>query len=470
MEMKKNRIALIVDNPLRDLDGMTLLACALVEKGAEVYLVPMYEQLLETAALRPDLILLNYLRSTNCDLAKAYSSGGILVGVLDTEGGVINDVDRNFAGLVQRSGAAACADMYCLWGKNQYDALVRNKVLPESRLYLTGCPRYDYCAAPWRDALPSSGGGRPVILVNTRFPLIFPKYRKNVEQEIQTMKSVGFSEAYAREYARQCYLVWAEMVRSTAELAKAHAEADFVLRPHPFEDKAIYESLFGDIPNIKVIQENSSLYWIKSSRLLLHRDCSTAIEAAFLGVEPVSMEWIDAPILHTPVPAAVSCPAASREQLAALVAGALQGRPPLPPAATLEARKTLVRDWFYAMDGNSSERVAAAIFETIAKSARVKKLSGGKMVFRTGGAAKTGKELLKFLFKSAFGLKNYDRLKSGLFKKPASGSKYFSPGEVSAIVRRLAAVKPAYSGFKIERSPAVIPGLARSSFSIKISS
>ena len=79
------RISLIVDNPDRDLDGLVLLAATLAQRGAEVFLVPMYNQRLEIAALKPNFVLMNYARAANRRLIREYSQDGIAVGVLLTD-------------------------------------------------------------------------------------------------------------------------------------------------------------------------------------------------------------------------------------------------------------------------------------------------------------------------------------------------------------------------------------------------
>ena len=53
----KPHVCLLVDNPLRDLEGLVLLGWQLAAKGATVTLVPMYEQGFDVPALRPDLVL-----------------------------------------------------------------------------------------------------------------------------------------------------------------------------------------------------------------------------------------------------------------------------------------------------------------------------------------------------------------------------------------------------------------------------
>lgn len=87
-----NRVALIVDNPLRDLPGMVLVALWLCQRGITCYLVPSNLQN-EIWSLVPDFVLLNYLRTVNEDFAHQLAEAGIHFGVLDTEGGVFTNLD-----------------------------------------------------------------------------------------------------------------------------------------------------------------------------------------------------------------------------------------------------------------------------------------------------------------------------------------------------------------------------------------
>ncbi|WP_423169349.1 hypothetical protein, partial [Stenotrophomonas maltophilia] len=61
------KLCIVVDNPLRDLDGMVLLAWHVAQLGAEAWLVPMYEQGFDVSAIDADFVLLNYVRSNNRD-------------------------------------------------------------------------------------------------------------------------------------------------------------------------------------------------------------------------------------------------------------------------------------------------------------------------------------------------------------------------------------------------------------------
>src|SRR5882724_9725176 len=146
-------VCLIVDNLLRDLEGLVLLGRQLAARGATATLVPMYEQGFDVPALRPDLVLVNYTRPNNADLIKSCKRAGILVGVLDTEGIGGKNPDQ-FAMMVKGVGCADLVDLYCVWGLAQHAAFLRHSTVPAARLHVTGCPRYDFCAGPWRSALP----------------------------------------------------------------------------------------------------------------------------------------------------------------------------------------------------------------------------------------------------------------------------------------------------------------------------
>lgn len=439
--MSNPRICLIVDNPLRDLDGMVLLGWTLAQQGAEVYLVPMYQQSFEVAALSPDFVLVNHLRRNNAQLVKAYADSGILVGVLDTEGGIFNSVEEGLIKLVARSYPEN-VDLYCLWGKKQYESFLAHKLLPREKLAVTGCPRYDFCSLPWKQSLSFLQHVKnPMILINTRFSLIFPRFQKSYKEEIKVMLSLGFKDDYVREYARQCFLVWAEMIGITAELAKTFSSVTFVVRPHPFEDRTTYDQLLKDIPNVRIIQEGTVLPWIHASSLLVQRDCSTALEASFLNKPVLSLEWIHASLLHNEFISSISYAVPSKERLFAMVHDALSGKPCVATNEMIQTKENLVNDWFYAIDGKSSQRVSQAILNTIAREkGKLRKKRTAKLLNYNGFTPAGLKSIAYLLGTRTLGTRRFDQMKSALLKVPASISKEFDAADVQNVVDSIARV------------------------------
>lgn len=360
----KPHVCLVVDNPLRDLEGLVLLGRQLAAEGAIATLVPMYEQGFDVPALRPDLVLVNYTRPNNADLIKSYKRAGILVGVLDTEGIGGKNPDQ-FAEMVKSVGCTDLVDLYCVWGQAQHAAFLRHGTVPAWLLRATGCPRYDFCAPPWRAALPKPSIEPGYVLVNTNFPVANPRFSRSPSGEADAMVQAGFSREFAHQFIIDAGNAYRSVLETSTRLAKHFANVQFVLRPHPFENISSYDAL-AELPNFHVRQDGTSLEWLSGACLLVHQNCSTAIEATMLNVEPLSMEWFNTPSLRLDAATLVSRGAESEADLIELVQQGLEGR--LPPVAreTELFRQQVIGDLFTAVDGANASRVTVAVLDAIA--------------------------------------------------------------------------------------------------------
>lgn len=356
--MKKSpRICLIVDNPLRDLDGVALLAWQLARQGAECFLVPMYTQGFDVPALQPDVVVANYVRRNNLDLLKQYKRAGMRVAVLDTEGAISRSAEL-YAHMVGMSGCKDFVDLYCVWGDEQRDAFIAQGVMPAERVRVTGCPRYDFCAPKWRPALAPSGESPGFVLINTNFPVVNPRFSSGTKGELKIWKRVGVDADWAAQFATDSRQAFESMLAICDRLANDFPGVQFVLRPHPFEDLAAYQTL-EQRPNFKVRQSGTVLGWLHDACLLLHQNCSTAVEAVMLDKSPVSLEWFNTPALAMPSPTRVSCLAANYGDLRTCVLRATTGQAPETTAECVEARQSILHGQYAGADGDSAARTAA---------------------------------------------------------------------------------------------------------------
>jgi surface carbohydrate biosynthesis protein len=441
----KPHICLIVDNPLRDLEGMVLLGRQLAAKGATATLVPMYEQGFDVPALRPDLVLVNYTRPNNADLIKSYKRAGILVGVLDTEGIGGKNPDQ-FAEMVKSVGCTDLVDLYCVWGQAQHAAFLRHGTVAAELIRTTGCPRYDFCAAPWRAALPKPSIAPGYVLINTNFPVANPRFSNSSSDELEAMVQAGFSREFSRQFIADAGNAYRSVLETSVRLAKHFSDVQFVLRPHPFENIGSYDAL-AELPNFHVRQEGTSLEWISNASLLVHMNCSTAIEATMLKVEPLSTEWFNTPALRLEAASGVSRSAGSEADLIELVRHGLDGR--LPPVAqeTETFRSQIIGELFTAVDGASSSRVTRAILDTIADKGRGKTTAAALPRPSVRGLAATAvRSALGYRASSAlrrrFGSPDNERRRLG---------KAFMPEAVNSALRRLDAACADGRSFVAER-------------------
>lgn len=351
--MLRQRICLVVDNPLRDLDGLVLLAWHFAQHNFQVWLVPMYDQAYDIRAIRPDFVLLNYVRNNNLQHVYAYLQEGVKVGVLDTEG-TGGKTPEEFARLVGSSGGAKHLDLYCTWGSSQAQALETAGVVPANRISITGCPRYDFCASPWSNALPKPRIQPGYVLINTNFPIVNPRYSAGSHDEFKTMLSAGFDAEFATQYIADARQANQGMVNLIDALCDSFPAQQFVLRPHPFESREPYERL-SKYANFQIRQEGTSLEWLNQSRLLLHLNCSTAVEASMLGKPAISPAWLDTPALRVPGPHQVSLHAPSLAVLKNMFTDPA-------PAETQQ-----IECIYHFIDGQASARTVLAVMQALAR-------------------------------------------------------------------------------------------------------
>src|SRR6185295_4788069 len=134
---------------------------------------------------------------------------GTRIVVLDTEGGVLSSRGANapatWARRFAERGHGALVDRYCFWGPTLAEAFATARALPAERIRVTGCPRFDFCFAPWRGALARPERG--YVLVDTNFSAVNPRFARGGERA--ALVAAGWEPGYVDTLL--------------AEIARAHA-------------------------------------------------------------------------------------------------------------------------------------------------------------------------------------------------------------------------------------------------------
>lgn len=348
---------LIVDNPLRDIDGLAMLAWEMARRGWDACLAPMYDQAFAVERLKADLVVANYVRPNNASLLREYRRSGAAVLIVDTEGAAGQNAD-DFVELLARKGLAADVDGYCVWGERQLAGFLRSGLLPADKVRATGCPRYDLAAPPWRAALAVPDIEPGFVLINTNLAGISPRFSRGMLDERAGLISVGMDPDHVDRRLRDELVARDGLIALVQELTAAFPDVQFVLRPHPFESDVAYRVLQAS-RNFSIRQEGTSLEWLNAAAVLIHLNCSTAVEAVMLGKEALSPEWLDTPVLHIDGPARVSWQIADIAAMKTTIASILSGVGPSAGEDLLKVRADVIRDGYLAIDGATSARIAA---------------------------------------------------------------------------------------------------------------
>jgi surface carbohydrate biosynthesis protein len=369
------RLAFIVDNPFRDLPGLTLLSMYLCQQGAHCFLVPMYLSQQETWSLAPDFILCHYLRINNQAEIKSAMQAGIKVGLLDTEGGVSQAMAAYGQALAPDADTRFGLSVVCAWGPLFSDYAVRESWYLADQLKLTGHPRFDFYGDPWREAAVnrSTTAGEvasPFVLINSNVFLVnscFQTPEKDIEMYVNVF---GFDRDTVLRWQELEQQKMAAMIDLTNNLAETFPEVNVVFRPHPFEKTTTYQELMKPRPNLFVIKKGSVDGWILRSLAVIQHGCSTAVEAGMAGVPSFSPRWINS-ATSVETAEAVSVPCETQEELFSCISQLIKGTYEIP-AGVHDNIERIVSERFYRIDGCSHQRVGQAILQAVKDdSARV---------------------------------------------------------------------------------------------------
>lgn len=367
----KKKIAIIVDHPVRDLGGCILLGHALkkLDSYISVYLIPMAQQEYEVFSLRPDFVVLNYIRNNNLNFIRKLIHANIQYGLMDTEGGFYGNLGD------YESLLPSAPDVYenlkgnFLWGEKMLEVWSKyNLKCPNS---ITGLPRFDMYSDKFvgfeNYFLPKEYVSMPnLIMLNTKVAVANPKF-VSIEDEIKLYRTLGVKEEVIQRHLRLGRESMEGNVQLLKDLDESVSNVNIILRPHPHENQKTYENLFEVkyIKNSKVVQNGNIAPWIAKAKAVVHRHCTTAIEAVIAGKPAISTTWI---------PTSANAPDAEdvsfkcnnlkdfEEVIKDIINNPESSKKYLPSA---ELKSRVIDRWLFKVDGLSHMRVGQAILENM---------------------------------------------------------------------------------------------------------
>lgn len=369
--MKK--IAIIVDNPLRDLPACVLMAGALAEKGFQAFLISFDNAPQSAFWHEPDYILVNYARVTNEKFLLRLYQSGVAVGILDTEGGVFMRLEKeggvpNFVKTYSKNPAVnAGIQDYFVWGEEICDFLRSSHYFPSECLRLTGTPRSDILHPSLRVDNPNHD---KVILINTSFTLANPKFRSAEAEAEDLVKKFGYSHELVYPTLEAQKILLQKFIQITRDLTRSFPNERFVLRPHPFENHELYRKGLEGISQVEVRGDSTIDEWLSKSKALLHFECSTALEAALMNVPAFSLKE-SANLRPIEVIAKITHYCENFNDLCAKLHSVLGGTYVKPEALRIEHQK-MIQNVYYRFDGQSHLRIANLVQKSILQNQKSK--------------------------------------------------------------------------------------------------
>jgi hypothetical protein len=165
------------------------------------------------------------------------------------------------------------------------------KISPETRVEVTGNPRFDLVQNPHRkiyseraDQLNNRYGN--YILFNTNFSV-------NGEYSMEKRDKITLDEETSivdenRDALQKDVKIFARLLELIAETAEEYPERSVVIRPHPSENPDFYIDSFYAYENVHVDKRFEVRPWIIGGEVVVHNSCTTGIESLLLDTPVIA--------------------------------------------------------------------------------------------------------------------------------------------------------------------------------------
>jgi surface carbohydrate biosynthesis protein len=143
----------------------------------------------------------------------------------------------------------------------------------------------------------------------------------------------GTSLEFARGYAAHKTALFRAFRAMLPDLAAAHPEFAFVVRPHPVERREPWLDAVRGLSNVHVVHEGNVVSWLRAASGLIHNGCTTAVEAAVVGTPAITYRPVRTAPYDLELPNGLGHEAETPEELCELAGRVLRGELGCAPGA-----------------------------------------------------------------------------------------------------------------------------------------
>jgi surface carbohydrate biosynthesis protein len=269
----------------RELDSKILLALVAAERGMRGFIGYKTSFVAMGKKLNPGVILVHNARQRAKSI-RLFTESGHRVIVLDEEA-LVRQSDEIFLKKHSPGDFDDIEHLLC-WGRDDLNLWRGSNLGLRCGISVVGNPRFDllrpevreYHAAQVASLRRSLG---EYVLLNTNFPTV-----NNITPQGAGLRLAGWAKDDLGRQLEASFLAnKRKMFEATLALVRPLAEAIaptlLVIRPHPNEDHAPWMAAAENTANVRVVFEGSVIPWLLGARVLVHNNCTTAVEAAAAG-------------------------------------------------------------------------------------------------------------------------------------------------------------------------------------------
>ena len=216
----------------------------------------------------------------------------------------------------------AQTDVFFAWGPHEVHTILSRYPDAAEKVVSVGNPRMDllrpdvrkYCASRV-DELKKQYGS--IILINTNFALY--NFYKGFDGGIRVFDHYPLADHH--EFKSQFYEFsrkgFEGFMAAIPEIHKSFRDHTIIIRPAPVENSEPWDERFKHQEQTIVTKEGNAIEWIQAADAVVQFNCTTGIEAFFLGIPTISYRCGGPNALDAELPNACSLEAFSLEELIA---------------------------------------------------------------------------------------------------------------------------------------------------------
>lgn len=360
-EKKVKWLVFPVENFVREFHGKLLLSAVAAERGWGTLIG--YKGLIRHNLPENNGVVLE-MNMTQSERVNRFLDLGWRVCAWDEEGLIyINGDDYALRRL--DPGALDKLDLIFLWGENQRKDILSHVKGVESKLILTGNPRFDLHRPDLREFYAPAAAallkkhGR-YILINTAFGSVNHYFGK--EYIFGVLREAGkmtTEEQELDEIAREKHqeLVMRAFIAMLPELSSHFPEHKIIIRPHPAENFETWVSAARGLPNVAMIHEGDPIPWMLGADVMIHNSCTTGVQAYLLGRPVISYMPVESDIYDKYLPNALSHKVQGIDQLIRVV-GELVSNPAAVDQKMEQEKRLITMKYIESLEGRwASDRI-----------------------------------------------------------------------------------------------------------------
>lgn len=304
------RLFIPIETKVREFHGKLLFALISAEKGFEVILGHQGELHENIGRLGKGIYVDKSISDTKAEWFRRCRSFGNIMCSWDEEGLVFFN-EQMYQQFRVCDEVLRQVRLFFAWGEVEANALKSKVPDVADRVRITGNPRFDLLRPEFRPFYADTVNqlrqqyGR-ILLVNTNFAFanffLGPEGAKKVFNAYQSAEDPYFFTGWA-EAQDNAYQAFLEII---PHFSRRYAEHTIIIRPHPVENFDPWYRFARDFPNVVVNAAGNVHEWILAADAVVHFNCTTGIEAFYLGVPSIAYRKMKSSAFVQPLPNALS--------------------------------------------------------------------------------------------------------------------------------------------------------------------